>query len=187
MAPCCDRRLDDPAQEVAVAPRRILRRKLHIVGEAAREPDAVDDLLEAGLAGDAQLALEVEVRGGEKGVNPAAFRRLERARGFVDVGLAGMRASAAMTGRRTLRATCRVASESAGEAIGKPASMMSTPSASSARAMLELRRHVHREARRLLAVAQRGVEHDDRAWVLAHGLSCSVRDRLEVKVIIITL
>ena len=31
-----DRRLDDAAQEVAIAARRILRRKLHIVGEAAR-------------------------------------------------------------------------------------------------------------------------------------------------------
>ncbi len=39
-----------------------------------------------------------------------------------------------MTGRRTSRATWRVPSESAGDAIGKPASMMSTPSASSARA-----------------------------------------------------
>src|SRR5262245_50348066 len=46
-----------------------------------------------------------------------------------------VRASAAMIGRRTSRATWRVAAESAGEAIGKPASMMSTPSASSARAI----------------------------------------------------
>ena len=46
-----------------------------------------------------------------------------------------VRASAAMTGRRTAVAICRTASESAGEAIGKPASMMSTPSASSARAI----------------------------------------------------
>ena len=36
-----------------------------------------------------------------------------------------------MTGRRTPTAICRTASESAGEAMGKPASMMSTPRASS--------------------------------------------------------
>ena len=40
-----------------------------------------------------------------------------------------------MIGRRTAAATSRTASESAGEAMGNPASMMSTPSASSACAM----------------------------------------------------
>src|SRR5262245_32737231 len=48
------------------------------------------------------------------------------------------RASAAITGRRTARAICRVASESAGDAMGNPASMMSTPRASSARASASL-------------------------------------------------
>ena len=43
-----------------------------------------------------------------------------------------------MTGRRTSRAICRTASASAGDAMGKPASMMSTPSASSARAIVSL-------------------------------------------------
>ena len=37
-----DHRLDDPAQEVAIAARRILGRKLHIVGELAGAADAVD-------------------------------------------------------------------------------------------------------------------------------------------------
>src|SRR5262245_9936953 len=48
------------------------------------------------------------------------------------------RASAAMTGRRTSRETCVTAFASAGEAIGNPASMMSTPSASRARAIVTL-------------------------------------------------
>src|SRR5262245_64215281 len=48
------------------------------------------------------------------------------------------RASAAITGRRTCLETWETASASAGEAIGKPASMMSTPSASSARAISTL-------------------------------------------------
>ena len=97
------------------------------------------------------------------------------------------RASAAITGRRTSRATCRVASESAGDAMGKPASMMSTPSASSARASVSFDGTSIEKPGRLLAVAERGVEHDDAAWVLAHGVSCSGPGGLEVKVIIITL
>ena len=44
------------------------------------------------------------------------------------------RARQAITGRRISVAMVRTASASAGEAIGKPASMMSTPSASSWRA-----------------------------------------------------
>ena len=50
-----DDRLDDAAQEIAIAARRILRRKLHIVGEPARELDGVDRRLEALLARDAEL------------------------------------------------------------------------------------------------------------------------------------
>src|SRR3984893_11719916 len=48
------------------------------------------------------------------------------------------RASAAITGRRTSRETCATASASAADAMGKPASMMSTPSASRARAIVSL-------------------------------------------------
>src|ERR1017187_6336687 len=44
------------------------------------------------------------------------------------------RASAAMTGRRTSRATARTELKSSSEAIGKPASITSTPRASSFRA-----------------------------------------------------
>ena len=50
------------------------------------------------------------------------------------------------------------ASKSPGEAIGKPASMMSTPSRASCCADLDLLARVQRAARRLLAVAERGVE-----------------------------
>src|SRR5262245_45036386 len=49
-----------------------------------------------------------------------------------------VRARAAITGRRTSAAIWRTASESAGDAIGKPASMMSTFSPSSARAIESL-------------------------------------------------
>ena len=71
------------------------------------------------------------------------------------------RASAAMTGRRISRATWRVASESAGEAIGKPGLDDVHAERVERARQRQLRRHVHREAGRLLAVAQRRVEDDD--------------------------
>ena len=86
--PVRDRGFDDAAEEVAVAARGIFRRKLDIVGELPRAADAVDDLFEAGLARDAELLLEVQIRGGEEHVNPLPFGRLERARRFLDVLLA---------------------------------------------------------------------------------------------------
>src|SRR5215468_10610909 len=47
-----------------------------------------------------------------------------------------VRHSAAMMGRRQVFATSRTAAKSSSEAIGKPASIISTPSASSCRAIL---------------------------------------------------
>ena len=96
------------------------------------------------------------------------------------------RASAAMTGRRTSRAMCATASASAGDAIGKPASMMSTPSASSARAICTLAGTSSEKPGGLLAVAQRGVEDDDTCGISSHGFSVRAGG-LEVKVIIITI
>ena len=80
-----DDRFDDAAEEVAIAARRIFGRKLHIVGELARAADRADRGVETGLARDAQLAFEVQVRGGEERVNASTLGRFERAGGFVDV------------------------------------------------------------------------------------------------------
>ena len=63
-----------------------------------------------------------------------------------------------MTGPWTSRAIAWTASKSPGEAIGKPASMMSTPQARELVGDLELLAGVERDAGRLLAVAQRRVE-----------------------------
>ena len=169
-----DRRFDDPAEEIAIAARRILRRKLHIVGELPRAARRRRRSASRHcLARDAQLALEVQIRRGEERVDPRAARPA-RARA------PPRRCPAAGSGRarRSPAAAPRAPpaaspSASAGEAIGKPASMMSTPSASSARAMRQLGRHVHRKAGRLLAVAQRGVEDDDRvvaSWLMVAQL-----------------
>ena len=74
----------------------------------------------------AQLALEVQIGGGDEHVDALARGRLERPRGLLDVG-AVQRASAAITGPLIAVETVRTASASASDAIGKPASMMSTP------------------------------------------------------------
>ena len=58
------------------------------------------------------------------------------------------------------------ASKSPGEAMGKPASITSTPRSLKGVGDLELFGEVHAGAGRLLAVAQRGVENQDsvRGW-----------------------
>ena len=71
------------------------------------------------------------------------------------------RARPAMIGRRTAPAMVRTASKSPSDEIGKPASMMSTPSAIELLRQAQLLRRRHAEAGRLLAVAERGVEHLD--------------------------
>ena len=71
------------------------------------------------------------------------------------------RASAAMTGRRTSRAICRDGL-GVGRRRDREAGLDDVHAQRVERPRhLQLRRHVHREAGRLLAVAQRGVEDDD--------------------------
>ena len=165
--PVVNRRFDDAAQEVAVAARRIFGRELHIVGELPRAADAVDDLLEARLARHAQLALEMQVRRRQERVDAAALGRLERARRFLDV----LRAAAGQRGdhrpahfARDLARGLRIGRRRDGKAglDDVHAERVERPGER------QLGGHVHREARRLLAVAQRGVEHDDRAesWLM---------------------
>ena len=74
------------------------------------------------------------------------------------------------------RAIACTASKSPGEVRGKPASMMSTPSRSSWRAISSLSSACQRDARRLLAVAQRRIENDD----LVHRSSSVALASLEI-------
>ena len=76
------------------------------------------------------------------------------------------RARPAITGPSTVRAIPSTASKSPGEAIGKPASITSTPSRASCWAISSFSCGVQRDARRLLAVAQRRVEDDYSVGVL---------------------
>ena len=152
------------------------------------QPDAVDDCFEAGLARDAQLA-SPGAGPRWRGTCECAAVRPARARAPPPrCPAGGVRASAAITGRRTSRATCRDASKSAGDAMGKPASMMSTPR--------RVERARHRELRRARPSRSRAPARRRGAWCRRRRcaseswpmrLSCSRLGRLEVKVIIITL
>ena len=84
-APGGDDRLDNPAQKLHVAARRVLGRKLHVVGMPGLL-DRVDGGLEAGFLRHPQLALEMQVGGGDEGVDAAARRRRQRPTRAVDVG-----------------------------------------------------------------------------------------------------
>src|SRR5690606_28856377 len=72
-------------QEVDVAPRGVLGRELDVVGRVARATDRVDRELETGLAGHAELVLEVKIGSGDEGVDAAAARARESFGRLVDV------------------------------------------------------------------------------------------------------
>ncbi len=81
-----DRLLDHAAQKVHVGPRRIFGGELDIVGVATCLLDAVGHRFEALVSRDPQLALEVKIRGGDKGVEPRPSRRLDRLARPFDIG-----------------------------------------------------------------------------------------------------
>ncbi len=81
-----DDRFDDAAEEIEVAARGVLGRELHVEGVMPGETDGVDRGLEALLAGDAQLRLQVQIGGGDERVHAALRRRLERPDGLLEVG-----------------------------------------------------------------------------------------------------
>ena len=86
VAPDLDHRLDDAAEEVEVAARRVLGRELHVEGVVPRVAHGVDRRLEALLARHPQLGLEVQVGGGDERVDAALRRRLDRPRRLLEVG-----------------------------------------------------------------------------------------------------
>ena len=94
------------------------------------------------------------------------------------------RASAAMIGRRTVAATCFTPSASSSDAIGKPASIRSTPKRVELPGKLDLLACPQRKAGRLLAVPQGRVE--DGHSVTGHMHVCTAL-RLIVKSILMNL
>ena len=167
-----DGRLDDAAQEIVVAARRVLRRKFDIVGELPGAADAVDDGRQAGLARDAQLALEMQVGRGEERVDAAARGRRQGAGGLVDVqraasGQGGDHRPADLFG--DLRDGLGVGRRGDGEAGLDDVHAERVQGARH----LHLRRDLEREARGLLAVPQGGIEDHDPCGFSSHGPECA--------------
>ena len=164
--------LDDAAQEIAVASRRVLGRKLHVVGELPRAADAVNDRGQAGVAGDAQLALEVQVGGRQERVDAAPLGRSERAGGFLDV----LRPASRQRGDHR---TPDVAGDvrhglGVGRRRNREARLDDVHSQRVEGARhLHLGRDLEREAGGLFAVAQGGVEDHDPRGISSHGTECA--------------
>jgi hypothetical protein len=122
-----DGRFDHFAQEVVFGPRRILGRELDVVTVSRRAPHAFDGPLDDLLGRHPQFEFAVDRAGGQEDVDPRPFGQLQRLPSPVDVRRIAPRQPA---DRRPADdpEISRTASKSPGEAIGNPASMMSTPS-----------------------------------------------------------
>jgi hypothetical protein len=114
-----------------LGPRRVHRRPLHVVAQVAGVGhglvDAVGHLVHVQVGDGA-----VQRRGADEGVDARAFRVAHRLPAAVDVLLVGAR-QATDRGVRLRLAISETAAKSPSEAIGKPASMMSTPISSRSR------------------------------------------------------
>ena len=104
--------------------------------------------------------------GGQEDVNPRRRRRACRASQARSMSLSLQRARPQIVAPRTLRAISRTASKSPGEAIGKAGLDDVDAQVDQRLGDLQLLVEVHAAAGRLLAVAERGVEDDDLAWLV---------------------
>ena len=129
----------------------VLARDLHALDRAA------DDL----LLRHVELVLAMDRAGGQEHVQAVARGVGASARAASSMSSRVQRASPAMIGPCTSRATALTASQSPREAAGKPASITSTPSSRERARHPQLLRLRHAAAGGLLAVAQGGVEDQD--------------------------
>ena len=161
--------LNNPAEEVAIAARRILCRKLHIVHQVAGAADVLHDRLEALLARHAELGREVQVGGCQKGVNALALGRFERLGSLVDV------FGAAAGERRNNRPANLERHLAGGFSISRRGDRETClddvhPECVEGTRHAQLGRHVHRETGCLFTVAQRRVKDDNSRGIVAHGV-----------------
>ena len=106
------------------------RGRTRFVAVGAGESDHLGDLVEGLGAGDLELGGEMQVGGGEEGVDAAAGGGLDGACGGLDVFTLGAGERGDDRARPpTSRAMLRMDSESPSEAMAKPASRISTPRA----------------------------------------------------------
>jgi hypothetical protein len=80
-----DHGLDDAAQKVDVAPHGVFRRELDVVGVAERLLHTRHRRRQALIARDMQLLFQVQVGGGDKGMNPRPLRLGQNLPGAIDV------------------------------------------------------------------------------------------------------
>ncbi len=156
-----DHRFDDLVEEARIAAGGVLGRELDVVGEAAGTRHRRHGALEALLARDPELALQVQIGGGDEGVDAAAGRGFEGLAGGVDV------ARSAARQRRDHGPSYfrRDPAHRLGVVLGGDRETgLHDVHAQSVELMsqLDLLLDAHREAWRLLAVAEGGVEDDDR-------------------------
>ena len=164
-----ERDAEDLDQVVPIRARGVLGRELDVVAVAARLAHRAVDLGEHLLAAHAQLVLEVDVAGRDEGVDARAHGALERLRRALDVLSSGAREAAdagllEIARHRAHRLEIALARDREARLDHVDAEP------------LELARErqllvqVHAAARRLLAVAQRGVE-DAQDLCSAHSAS----------------
>ena len=122
-----DDALDDLGEEVELGAGGVFGRELDVVADGLGALDALDGPADDLVLGHLELELAVDGAGGQEDVDarPGASRRAAQARSMSS---ALQRARPQMTGPWTWRAMAWTASKSPGEAMGKPASITSTPS-----------------------------------------------------------
>ena len=146
-------------QVVAIAARGVLGGELDVVDVLlARTVDRPAGGVEHLLAAHHQLVLEMDVRGGDEDVDAGLLRLLDAPAARARCRLRLVRARLQHDRRAAPPPRPPHRLEVAVDEAAKPASITSTPSFSSWRAIDQLLLDVHRRARRLLAVAQRRVE-----------------------------
>ncbi len=147
-------------QELRVASRGVFRGELDVVGERARQADRVHRNREAVRARHPELALEVQVGGRDEDVDALALGGLECPRGALDVGPVA-------AGERRNHRTLHMRGDGAhrfGVGLGgdrKAGLDVVHPQGGQLTGHLQLLVDPHREAGRLFAVAERGVENDE--------------------------
>ena len=144
-----------------IAAGGVLGRELDVVGEAAGARHRRHGALEALLARDPELALQVQVGGGDEGVDAAACGGFEGLAGGVDVA----RSAARQRRDHGPSYLCRDPAHRFGVVLGgdREAGLHDVHAQGvELTSQLDLLLDAHREAWRLLAVAEGGVEDDDR-------------------------
>ena len=155
-----DRALDGAAEEIMLAARAVLARPFDVVAEIARVADAVDHRLMHRLGLHLQLVLHVQRRGRDEGVDARPGGVLHRFPAAVDVAPAGARQAADgrvldQLGDLAHRLEIAVGGDREAGLDHVDAHLLEE------QRDLDLLLEIHRGARRLLAVAQGGVENDD--------------------------